>query len=210
MYTCKECGKDFNSVAALGGHSSIHYPGSKDNSYRNGALKWRKQNSKKLKVAYYKNPNRCKECNSIIPYEKKINKFCNSSCSASHTNKHKTYGIRRSKLEIFIENQLKIDFPNLNIMFNEKTVINSELDIYFPDLKIAIEINGIFHYEPIFGEGTFEKIKNNDNQKIINCYENDIELIIINTSKHSNTSKNREQYYNPIKEIIDHNIGRIS
>jgi len=35
---------------------------------------------------YNLNPKYCKECDKIIPYEKKANKFCNSSCSASYSN----------------------------------------------------------------------------------------------------------------------------
>ena len=36
-----------------------------------------------LKNEYYKNPKLCKKCNSVIPYEKKVNNFCNRKCSAS-------------------------------------------------------------------------------------------------------------------------------
>lgn len=32
---------------------------------------------------YDENPNRCKKCNKILAYDKKRNKFCSSSCSAS-------------------------------------------------------------------------------------------------------------------------------
>lgn len=35
---------------------------------------------------YNKNPCYCKNCNSAIPYELRINSFCNHSCSASHNN----------------------------------------------------------------------------------------------------------------------------
>jgi hypothetical protein len=35
---------------------------------------------------YNKNPIRCKFCKEIIPYEKRKNKFCNSSCSSSFNN----------------------------------------------------------------------------------------------------------------------------
>lgn len=38
---------------------------------------------------YLLNPNLCKECNSIIPYEKKINLFCSRSCGAIYTNARK-------------------------------------------------------------------------------------------------------------------------
>lgn len=35
---------------------------------------------------YNKNPRRCEYCDSILPYRKRMNRFCNSSCSASHNN----------------------------------------------------------------------------------------------------------------------------
>jgi len=51
-----------------------------------------KENSKKNREEYYKNPKLCPNCKSVIPYEKKSeNKFCNKSCSASYNNK----GVRR-------------------------------------------------------------------------------------------------------------------
>jgi len=48
-------------------------------------------------------------------------------------------------------------YPDLVIHFNKKDAINSELDIYIPSLKLAFELNGIFHYEPIFGKENFLK-----------------------------------------------------
>ena len=36
---------------------------------------------------YNKNPNKCKFCGKIFPYEKRRNKFCNTSCAASFNNK---------------------------------------------------------------------------------------------------------------------------
>jgi predicted nucleic acid-binding Zn ribbon protein len=39
---------------------------------------------------YNSNPKKCLKCNSVIPYEKRINKFCSHSCSASTMNKNRT------------------------------------------------------------------------------------------------------------------------
>ena len=36
--------------------------------------------------------------------------------------------------------------------------INSELDVYVPSLNLAFELNGIFHYEPIYGEKKLNQI----------------------------------------------------
>ena len=110
------------------------------------------------------------------------NNFCSRSCAATYNNTHKTTGTRRSKLEAYLEEQLTILLPELEITFNDKTAISSELDIYIPSLKLAFELNGIFHYEPIFGEDKLNQIQNNDGNKFQKCQENQISLCIIDTS----------------------------
>jgi len=36
---------------------------------------------------YNENPKHCKQCNIVLPYEKRKNIFCNKSCSATYNNK---------------------------------------------------------------------------------------------------------------------------
>ena len=129
----------------------------------------------------------CINCNNL--FEKKqyhINKtpnhFCSKSCAGTYNNTHKTTGNRRSKLEKYIEIELIKSYPDLEIHFNCKDAINSELDIYIPLLKLAFELNGLFHYEPIFGEDKLNQITNNDNRKFQACLERGIELCIIDSS----------------------------
>lgn len=151
----------------------------------------------------------CKSCGEMTkkaPSDRKRTKnvFCNNSCAASYNNKHKKYGTRRSKLEKYLENQLKQLYPNLQIITNNKEAINSELDFYFPQLKFAIELNGPTHYEPIYGNEKFEKIIQNDKQKIIKCYEQGIELLVIDVSKVSYLTEERKKYYlNLFKTYIE-------
>lgn len=111
--------------------------------------------------------------------------FCSRSCAASYNNKHKTHGNRRSKLEKWLEEQLTILYPNLEIHFNKKDAIGSELDIYIPSLKLAFELNGIFHFEPIYGQSKLDQIRNNDVSKSKLCHEAMIDLCIIDTSGQS-------------------------
>lgn len=66
-------------------------------------------------------------------------------------------------------------------MFNSKKIIGSELDIYFPKLKLAFEINGVFHYQPIYGEDKFKRIQELAEEKRTRCQENDITLVEIDT-----------------------------
>ncbi|KKK78282.1 hypothetical protein LCGC14_2845110, partial [marine sediment metagenome] len=57
-----------------------------------GAGCCQKDNQKKNKEIYHKKFKKCKYCNLALPYIKRKNKFCNSSCAASFNNK----GIRRN------------------------------------------------------------------------------------------------------------------
>lgn len=151
---------------------------------------------------------KCSECGenimkkpSEIKKSKNGNLFCNRSCAATYNNKHKTSGTRRSKMEIWIEEQLKTKY-NFEILFNNKEIIGSELDIYIPHLKLAFELNGIFHYEPIYGDKKFESIKNNDNRKFQACLEKEIEFCIIDTSGSKKFKPERDKKYLEIIEKV--------
>jgi len=82
-------------------------------------------------------------------------------------------------------------------------VIKSELDFYFPELKFAIELNGIFHYEPIYGQDKLEKIQSNDGRKLIACYENGVELAIVDSSSCKYLNQNaKDKYYTIVKSLV--------
>lgn len=62
---------------------------SKSESGKLGNLKSRatQQAQKQQRIKdYLENPNYCAQCGQPLPYEKRHNKFCNSSCSASYSN----------------------------------------------------------------------------------------------------------------------------
>jgi hypothetical protein len=150
---------------------------------------------------------RCLNCKRLFKkplyeFKRSVNHFCCQSCSASWNNVNKKYGIRRSKLERYIEDTLRENYPLLEIKFNHKDVIGSELDIYFPTLRLGIELNGIFHYEPIYGNDKLGKIQLNDRQKLIQCYNKGIELVIIDT-----TTKGKRKYYNIINKILKYRLS---
>ena len=139
--------------------------------------------------------------------EKAGNSFCSSKCSATYSNTHKTTGTRRSKLEAWLEQQLISLYPNLSFQFNMKDTIQSELDIYIPTLKLAFELNGIFHYEPIYGEDKLASILNNDERKFQACLEQGIELCIIDSSKQKYfTEKKSQQFLLIIQNIINQKL----
>ena len=155
----------------------------------------------------------CKMCNiSVIrpqsKFKKSKNIFCSQSCAAKYNNANKSHGTRRSKLEKYIESQLVLLYSNLEIHFNRKDTIKSELDIYLPTLKLAFELNGIFHYKPIYGSEKLSQIKNNDTRKFQACLEHGIELCIIDSSQLKYfKNKNADKYLKLITSVIDEKLS---
>ena len=149
----------------------------------------------------------CSQCDKKIRRGKstiKTNNFCSSSCAATYNNTHKTKGTRKSKLECWLETKIKPLYPSLEFHFNRKDAINSELDIYIPSLKLAFELNGIFHYEPIYGVDRLKSIKNNDTRKFQACIERGIELCIIDSSKQMQfKEKTSGKYLDIITNVIN-------
>lgn len=140
----------------------------------------------------------CKHCEKRFkPRQSSCSTFCSQSCSATYNNLHKTYGTRRSKLEEYLEPILREKHPDL--ICNSKQIIGSELDFYFPSLNIAIELNGIFHYKPIFGVDKYNKIVAMDLIKIQKCKELNIHLFVIDTY---NNPKSDIDYLLQIQNIL--------
>ena len=139
---------------------------------------------------------------SQIKLSKSGNNFCSKSCAAKWNNAHRKHGTRRSKLEKWLEEQLTVLYPDLEFHFNRKDAINGELDIYVPSLNLAFELNGIFHYEPIYGNEKLGSIQNNDDRKIQACLERDIELCVIDTSSQKYFKPKTAQKYLDIVTTI--------
>lgn len=157
---------------------------------------------------------KCLSCSKDFlkkPFEIKKcpNNFCCRSCAATYNNTHKIKGTRVSKLELYCQEQLTKLYPYIQIDFNEKSAINSELDIYIPSLSLAFELNGILHYNPIYGTEKLQQIQNNDNKKIKECKEKQINLVIIDTRKQNYfKEKTSKEYLKIITETINQSGGR--
>jgi hypothetical protein len=137
------------------------------------------------------------------------NTFCSSSCAAKYNNAHKTSGTRVSKLEVWLQKQLPLSYPDFLFHFNRKDAINGELDIYIPNLKLAFELNGIFHYEPIYGAEKLASIQTNDTRKAQACLERGIELCIIDSSSFKYfKAGNAQKYLDIILKIIDLKLSK--
>ncbi len=165
--------------------------------------------------AYVTKP--CLHCNNLVSRlksgtkkSKTTNIFCNNSCAATYNNKNKKFGTRLSKYEKYLHELLPVLYPNLTFKFLKKEEINSELDIYIPLLRIGIEINGIFHYKPIYGEDKLKLIKANDDNKVLNCKLKNIDLHIIDVSSMKRfNGASSEKYTSQIKEIINNKLNII-
>jgi hypothetical protein len=195
IINCQECSKEFNKIPCKIERSNLHFC---------SFLCHKNYIQKEAKI---KNKVICKQCQNEfykVPSEQKItkNNFCSKSCAATYNNTHKTHGTRVSKLEKYLQEEL-IKLYDYDFHFNRKDTINSELDIYIPELKLAFELNGVFHYEPIFGEEKLSQIQNNDDRKFQACIEKQIGLCIIDTSwiKYNKIS-NFQKILDIINEVI--------
>jgi very-short-patch-repair endonuclease len=67
--------------------------------------------------------------------------------------------------------------PNVRYeRWNRTIAAPYEIDFFFPDLKLAVEINGITHYEPVFGEEQFKKRQKADRKKRELCRKQGVKV----------------------------------
>lgn len=157
---------------------------------------------------------KCTQCGALFErhlsqIKRTKNQFCSTQCAGKHTAAHKTTGTRRSKLECWIEQRLSERYPELQVSYNKTQDIEAELDIYVPSLKLAFELNGIFHYEPIFGPEKLDKIKQRDQNKFAICRERGIGLCVIDTSHIKyHKPKTAQPILDIITRIIDETIAK--
>jgi hypothetical protein len=112
------------------------------------------------------------------------NIFCSPECGTIWSNyvgkKFNTRSILENQLEEFI----KAEFPQLEVVFGDNSAIGAEIDIYFPQLKLGIEIHGAYHYYPVRGDWSkFIKTLRNDARKARMAKEAGIKLYVLNASQ---------------------------
>lgn len=156
----------------------------------------------------------CTECKKeTLAYKSQLkksrtgNNFCSRSCKAKYVNRTRITPVR-SKLERWIEQKLLVLYPKLHFMFNDRTILNGlEMDIFIPELKLAIELNGLSHYQPIYGQENLDKMLINSEIKRERCKQLDIRLIEIDISKQRYVTDRTSQPYlvqiqNFISEVL--------
>lgn len=185
--------------------------------------------TKEIKLVLSKNSSikclcNCSQCNKEVlrtkyQLSKKKNKnglvFCSRSCRMTHQNFNnpKKYSCRRSKAEVYLNNLIKIDFPDLLVLENDRTTLLSkrEIDIYIPKYKLAIELNGPVHYLPIYGEDRLKKCQNTDMLKQQEIHNMGLAMLILDISRLCSKKKSEAfliEYYNShIKPILLNGSG---
>jgi len=113
--------------------------------------------------------------------------FCSKACAAKHTNPSSYPRTSPSPTFKGRSNPEKIAYKFLStcysgeIIQNDRTQLSGyELDLYLPELRIGIEINGPTHYRPIYGAARFERSQIVDALKKDLCAERGITLFSIN------------------------------
>ena len=135
--------------------------------------------------------------------------FCRRACHSSFKSGLNTKGTSRSKIEKYLEKRLTSRYPNLGFLFNCRSVIGLELDIYIPSLQLAFEINGVFHYLPIYGHEKLAATKDNDRSKRERCRRRLIDLHVIDiSSEKAFSALASKKYYDFIVSKIEEKLDR--
>ena len=155
-------------------------------------------------------------CHSIDKNGKEHGIFLQSP--HSHLNGHGCPKCSMSNIERKIYNLLEKNNIKYEYEKHFEWLGKQSLDFYLPDYNIAIECQGIQHFEPCnFGsdkktaEEMFEYVKECDNRKYELCKENGIKLIYYKQNKLPNWIINKEDYFSRSKLLIEYikNNGNI-
>jgi len=165
---------------------------------------------------------KCIICNNFF-FSSKIQHCCDKECRDKYkkqrdlvyykeitkiNNKHLDRG--SSYPQRFIYNMLKQKFCQFVWKYNDRSIIKNpdtnypmELDIWCPNLNLALEYDGEHHFdETIYGKKTFMYTKYLDNIKDHLCFNANITLIRISCK---DNWKNKEWILNKIGDLLNAN-----
>lgn len=199
---CPQCNKKFtNTVAQLRG---------KRNKGAKNIYCTSKCSSEAQRTDYSKDfIVKCDNCGIDVTrkgVQLKLSKFhfCTPSCKASYYHKANAMGEHRSLLEEKLEEHVKNTYPRLKMILNDKEQMRGlELDIYLPEISLAIEVNGPAHYIPIWNDETLLRTQKNDIIKKNRCRKKRIRLLTISETINYNNDNSLETFEKYIKPIID-------
>lgn len=111
-----------------------------------------------------------------------------------------------SKTEIFIGNELqKLGY---NTIIHKKSLVsntNLELDIFVPELKLVIEVDGPSHFLPIWGEEALTKRISLDAEKNGLLLQEGYSIIRLKCLVKNMTKKRQRDAFNKIVSFLDKN-----
>ena len=126
--------------------------------------------------------------------------FCCQSHAATFNNRlrQKT---RRSKIEAEFFDRLVATFPEIEMIPNDKTMLPGiEVDVAIPSLRLAIEWNGVVHFQPIYDQEKLDVIQRRDAAKAQLAADLEIRLVVINDTDSS--KKTLDRAYADVCSII--------
>lgn len=120
-------------------------------------------------------------------------KDCNNRCAICYNQNNYV-----SKPEQTIRDFIANDLPDIKVEYNNRSILSpQELDLYFPDHNLAIEICGLYWH----GELSSGKAKEYHYNKMIKCYDKGVRLITIFEDEINNT-------FDIVKSRISQALGK--
>lgn len=95
---------------------------------------------------------------------------------------HTRRGERLSLPERQLQTWMKIHFPNDQILYNDRST-GHEFDAWNTTKNWVIDIRGIYHFKPVYGESHLNRVLYRDAERELACIERRIRLIVLDVSR---------------------------
>lgn len=108
-----------------------------------------------------------------------------------------------SKMEKFLYQDLQN--AGIRVQYHEEHLVaneNMQIDMVLPEYMLAIELDGISHFEPIWGQETFEKTQRSDTEKNGHLISNGFFVLRIKNNRKNLSQKIRRTIFEKVQEIL--------